>query len=468
VTRSRRAAFASLVAACALPVIWPGDIPFINDEPMLVINAVRANRAGSLAEMGLRGTFGFTYGPFPTWVYQALTAITHDLVVLSALHAALLAATTAGALWWLSRSLRLWPWFAAVPLLSPYFWFFARLLWDNPFLIPLGALAIAGYAAQLSSDSSWGLRVAVAAMIAGLLVHLMSIALVVPLGLHMVAVRGRALWKHRISVAVIVLVGVGLAWPYWHSLAAHPTVALPTAPSVDGVLFPIFGGELLSARQLERFFGMGALHGAGLNAAVVVSCLAYPLVWAGFVLAARGIVDAVRRREWTARTHIATILLGALACQAVIGAISGKFGHSQYYNGTWIVFTLLAWVAVDFLAERRSPIRWSGVAVTGLLAAALLATVVTIAVRLHCSRGTRGVYGPTISNQQRVARTIARYSPSSRVVSHVSLYKRYPHTLAILRELNPGPPGDRLAWDADVRYASDDPASGAIEVVRRR
>jgi len=176
VTRSRRAALASLVAACVLPVIWPGDIPFINDEPMLVINAVRANRAGSLAEMGLRGTFGFTYGPFPTWVYQALTAITHDLVVLSALHAALLAATTAGALWWLSRSLRLWPWFAVVPLLSPYFWFFARLLWDNPFLIPLGALAIAGYAAQLSSESSWGLRVAVAAMIAGLLVHLMSIA----------------------------------------------------------------------------------------------------------------------------------------------------------------------------------------------------------------------------------------------------------------------------------------------------
>ena len=131
---------------------------------------------------------------------------------------------------------------------------------------------------------------------------------------------------------------------------------------------------------------------------------------------------AVRWGEWTARTHIATILLGALACQAAIGAMSGKFGHSQYYHGTWIVFTLLAWVAIDFLVERRGPIQWGGIAITGLLATALLATVVTIAVRLHRSHGTRGVYGPTISNQQRVARTIARFSPSSRIVLHVSLY----------------------------------------------
>ena len=83
---------------------------------MLIINAVRANQASGLAEKGLLGTFGFVYGPFPTWVYQALTAVTHDLVVLATLHGALLVSATAGALWWVSRSLRLWPWFAVVPL----------------------------------------------------------------------------------------------------------------------------------------------------------------------------------------------------------------------------------------------------------------------------------------------------------------------------------------------------------------
>jgi hypothetical protein len=151
----------------------------------------------------------------------------------------------------------------------------------------------------------------------------------------------------------------------------------------------------------------------------------------------------------------------------VIDAFSGKFEHPHYYNGTWIAFTLLAWFAVDFIVEQRPAIRRSAVAATGLLAGVLLVAVATIAVRLHISSGTRAVYGPTISNQQRVARTLARYAPDSRVVAQVDLYVRYPHTLAILRELNPGNGKDRPKLRLEVRYASRDPASGAIEVVAR-
>ncbi len=463
-TIGRRSALAALAGACVLPVIWPGDIPFINDEPMLIINAVRASAAGHLARKGLLGTFGFTYGPFPTWVYQALTAVSHDLVVVAALHTALMAGATAGSMWWLSRSLRLWPWFAAVPLLSPYFWFDARVLWDNPFLIPLGALAIAGYAANLTSESAWGLRLALAALIAILLVHLMGIALVVPVALHM-AVRWRTLWAHRISVAAIVLGGAVIAWPYWCTLVTHRAPPLAVS-SVDGLLFPLFGGRLLSARQLAYFFGKRPADGTALHLAAVASGIAYALVWSGLVLAACRIVAAIRNGEWTARSHIAAILIGTLACQAVVHAMSGKIEHPQYYNGTWITFTLLAWFAVDFVAESRT-FRWTAPAATGLLAAALLVSVATIAVRLHRRGGTREVYGPTIDNQQRVARALARYSPSSQVVAHIDLYERYPHTLAILRELNAGAGGNRPEGHLEVRYASDDPASGVIVVVGR-
>ena len=460
---STGAALTALVAACGVPLIWPGDVPFINDEPMLVINAVRANHAGGLAEQGLLGTFGFVYGPLPTWVYQVLTATTHDLVVVAMLHSALLVCATAAALWWISRSLRLWPWFACVPLLSPYFWFYARVLWDNPFLIPLGTLAIAGYAAHLTSESASGLRVAVAAIIAVLLVHLMALALVVPLTLHMVVVRGRALWKHRISLVAIVLAVVVLAWPYWLLLMARPAFTL-TSPRLAGLLFPITGGRVLSAGRLDYFFGAGPVSGAVLDRAAAASWLAYPLVWAGIAVCAWRIIDAIRRGEWTARTHIAAILIGALACQSVMSAISGKFEHPQYYNGTWIAFILLAWFAVDAMAERRTTLRLAAIAMTSVLAGSLVIAVATIAVRLHRSGGTREVYGPTIGNQQRVARVLARYSRTSPVEAHVSLYERYPYTLAILRELNPG---RGPARDLEVRYASGDPASGAIEVVAR-
>src|SRR4029077_3000920 len=107
--------------------------------------------------------FDFTYGPLPTWLYQALLLVTHDLVTMVVLHVLLLLLTTGLALRWLARSLSLWPWFAVIPLLSPYTWFYSRVLWDNTLLLPLTTLALAGYAAYLSSGSSAGLRVSVAA-----------------------------------------------------------------------------------------------------------------------------------------------------------------------------------------------------------------------------------------------------------------------------------------------------------------
>ena len=188
-------ALAALIFAGLVPLVWPGDVPFINDEPLLIARAVSANHDGRLASRGLLGTYGFVYGPAPTWVYQGLMAITQDLVVVSALHILLISVVTAGALWWLSRSLGLWVWFAPLPLLSPYYWFYARVLWDNPFLFPLGGLALAGYAAYLNSGSPAGLRVSCAAMLTVPLVHLMGVSLIAPLAAHMLIVRWRAVWE---------------------------------------------------------------------------------------------------------------------------------------------------------------------------------------------------------------------------------------------------------------------------------
>ena len=457
----------AIVATCLVPLVWPGDIPFINDEPLLIARAVDANQKGVPAEAGLLGTYGVVYGPVAVWVYQPLVAVTHNLVVITVLHALLMAATTAGALWWLSRSLRLWVWFVPVPLLSPYFWFYARVLWDNPFLIPLGALAIAGYSAYLDSGSPGGLRVSVAAMAAIPLVHLMGLALVVPLAVHIAVVRWRGVWAHRVSLAVIALLAAALAWPYLTYLATHPMPSPAAVSSVDGWIFPLFGGRLLSAYRLEYFFGSGPVGGRVFGAVAAVSRLAYALVWTGIGIAAWRVLAAVRSRTWTPRDHLSVILLGAVASQVVVDGLSARFQHPQYYNATWIVFALLAWFPIDVAAKAGTALRWSAAAATGLLAVALLVGSGMVAVRLHRSSGTRETYGPTIANQQQVARALARYSPQSRLSIQVVHYNRFPHTLAILRQLTARQPYGRPQRDLEIRYRSDDPASGAIELVER-
>jgi hypothetical protein len=153
--------------------------------------------------------------------------------------------------------------------------------------------------------------------------------------------------------------------------------------------------------------------------------------------------------------------------QSIIDAMSGKFEHPQYYNATWITFTVLAWFGVDWLAAARAALRWSAPLVTGLLASALLVAVGTLAVRLHHTSGTRQIYGPTLANQQRVARALAQYAPSSPLTTSVTPYLLDPHALDTLRQLNAGRYATGSYRDLEIRYASPDPASGAIELVAR-
>ena len=464
---------AALVLAGLVPLIWPGDIPFINDEPQLIAGAVDANLGGRLATMGLLGTYGFVYGPAPVWVYQALMAASHDLVIVAVLHALLMSVVTAAALWWLSRSLGLWVWFAPLPLLSPYYWFYARVLWDNTFLLPLGALALAGYAAHLQSESPLGLRVSLAAMAAIPLVHLMGASLVLPLAAHMLIVERRALWARKYSIAAIAAAALWLGWPYWTYLAGPRPATPGDGPALGGFVFPLLGGRLLGAQGLDYFFGPGPVGGRLFGGLAALSGIAYALVWGGLAVALVLIARARWSRQWTARAHIAAIAVASLVCESVIHGISVRFQHPHYQNGVWISLVVLAWFAVDFLATRRGPVRivriggWAAPVAAGLLAATQLGAVSLLAFGLHRSHGTRDIYGPTIANQQQVARALARYAQTSDVHIHVNMWERFPHTIAILRRLNVSHRADLPQRVLDVRYVTDDPASGAIEVVER-
>jgi hypothetical protein len=458
-------ALTGLTLACALPLVWPGDVPFINDEPQLIASAAQANADRRLATMGLLGTYGVSYGPAPTWVYQLLLAVSDDLVLVAGLHALLMTTVTAGALWWLGRSLRLWIGFVSIPLLSPYFWFYARVLWDNTFLLPLGALAIAGYAAHLEHESSLGLRVAVTSMLLIPLVHLMGLALILPLGAHLVLVRGRSLWRHKISLAAIASFVFWLASPYWQYLVSARPPASTSEVVASGWLFPLSGGRLLSADGLAYFYGPGPVSGTMFGLAAAASSLAYPLVWAGMVVALAALARATHARAWTPREHMAAIALAALLCQSALDGLSGRFQHPHYHNGTWIAFVLLAWMAVDTCATRLGTLRRCAHAVTGLLVVSLAASVTGLAVGLHRTGGTREVYGPTLANQQTIAKRLADFAPTSDVQIQVSMWERFPHTPAILRALHRSRRIDLPRRDFAVRYASDDPASGAIALV---
>ena len=202
-----------------------------------------------------------------------------------------------------------------------------------------------------------------------------------------------------------------------------------------------------------------------MDVAATVSWLGYALVWCGLGVGV-WTLRAVRGREWTPRDHIAAILVASIGCQVVLDGFTGRFRHPHYENATWIAFVLFAWFAVDAAAIGRVGRRLAGAA-TALLSLALATAVAILVVRLHETQGTRDIYGPTLANQQRVARELARYSSSSPLSSEIRLYESYPNTLAMLRQLNPPPNVALPERQIQLRYASADPAVGAIELVAR-
>ena len=499
-SRAARIAFcAFLLAACALPLICPGDVPFVSDEPHLIAAALRANREGRLAPVGLYGSFGVPYGPLPTQLYQLLLLVSHDPVILVLLRAFACTATTAGALLWLARTLRLTPWFVPAVLLSPFLWHFNRLLWDNTFAIPVGALLVAAYADFLKTAAGRSLVAAFACTLALVSIHLMTAPLVAAFGGHMLWRHRAAMWKHRLGIACVLLIGAISTYGFAARTVRRAVVRMeerravsasgrPATPAVNGTApapaaaapspiasdrlsraaafaFPIFGGRIVTGGGFyiawERF---GPAADAAIRVARAVSLVGYALVWGGIALAARLVYQQRRSPDRAnAQATLLAILLAALVLQMAQDALMRVAPYPHYYTGTAVLFILFAWLAIDRLPAAR----WLRATAIGVYAASLAVLTLASLWRIHHDGGTRRGYGPTLANQWTVAQGARQYAADA-ALTDVPHVRKYPHAGWALRMLllpmdvprAAVPPGKRLA----ICPTSGNPSDGRIEL----
>ena len=259
----------------------------------------RQPRAAGWRRCGLLGTYGFVYGPAPTWVYQVLVAITRDLVVVAALHILLMSAATAGALWWLSRSL------AALGLVRARAAAVAVLLVLRP--RPLGQSVPAPARRARDGRLRGASRLRLAARPACLGRRHAGHPARASDGrrrssfrsrLHMLVVRRRALWAHRYSLAAIAAGALLLAWPYWTYLAGPR----PPAPGAGAAHRRLALSALRGTAAQRARTGLLLRSGAGGGAPVQDASArsrrsAMRLVWGGIAVAVTLVVEAVRARD---------------------------------------------------------------------------------------------------------------------------------------------------------------------------
>jgi hypothetical protein len=470
----------ALVAIVLGTMVLPGDAPWINDEPLLFRLALAFNRGtpdhtgiripfthATLGYVGLVGTRGARYGPVPVWIYQLFLVFTHDLVVMVVMRVAIFSGITAFALDWLARTMRLSPWLPMVVMLSPWIWIYSRQLWDNSFNIPLSTLVLAAYADFIARKKAWSLRAAVLGACLMPLIHLMSVALLVPLAFHLFFYQFGSLRRYVWSLAAIVVATQGLAWPYWHLLFIKYQRTLPEGHSPWlGFLYPLLGAHHLTATGLGNILGddwfsaHGRLIALGFMVAQAITSLAYLAVLIGIVLAIPCARRVIKRDNPTVTDHLAFIALGTLLCQSLLDGSQRVYDGPHYFNATWIVYAIFVFISVDVLKHRIAR-GFIAPLLVPAYAIALVFVLLAMIVIVHHDGGTRTPgYGTVMSDQVDAVRQIEKLSDESidqftkNDLKHVSFqqWANYWWAFDVLRQMMPPPPGPRPDGSVIVHY----------------
>jgi hypothetical protein len=295
----------------------------------------------------------------------------------------------------------------------------------------------------------------------------MTLALVIPLTLHMLLFARGSIWRGKWTVLGISAVALLAGFPYCRYLLSGGIRSTRATTTTAGWVFPLLGPRVLSAQGLRYFFApdwqlgrQGAAAVLG-SAATIVSSLSFPLVWFGIGLTVHSALLRRREREpLTLRESVFGLAFAALCAQIVLNGATGTSRHPHYYNGTWIIFVLFAWLTVDFLA-RRGLGYWIAIP---YLSAQLVAIGLLLS-QIHTHGGSRAGFGPTIANQMNVAAELKQYSPQSQLRIDVLNYQLFPDAILALLQLAPEPSGQRPRANLAIVYTSNDPLDGRIKLI---
>jgi hypothetical protein len=496
----RLAVLVTLVLAMVPAVLWPGDTPWILDEPQEVAIALQANQHHELASHGLTGNFYLKYGPLPMQIYQVMLLFSHDPRVLVVLRGALCSVMTAGSLLWLGRSLRLNLWFATAVVLAPQLWLNNRSLWAANVAIPIGTLALAAYASFLRTGSGWSFVPAVGAAIAPLFIHPQAAPLSAAIIGHMLWRQRSSLWRHRFGVlaALGLLAILNFGYLRYATSAVYQSLGWSVRSGYPGRMSrmaalagPLMGGRLFSGGEFDVAHCPLSGPAGFIATARVLASASIPLVWLGVGLSlcrwmgrrracdetcnaspesSTGWHGRVRlpvshaTQEPSARSTLVDVALAGLVMQSLYFGILRVPPAPQYFFGTFALYVLLAWTAVDALLRLRAII----IAAYGLSLA--LITLSTI-WHVHRDGWPRGTMSPTLNEQVELVRELNRYTDTS-AWTDVSCYQfEKPYALWVLRMLYPQEPGQpsRTSGRLVIRYRTGPGGhSGRIELIEAR
>lgn len=422
-----------------LALLWPGDAPWINDEPHLISNALQANNRMEPAKQGILGSFGIKYGPLATWIYQIFLLFTHDLVAISFTKNALTLLILVVSMYLMADRLNLVKQPILLILISPYIYFYNRILWDNCFLIPVSALLFLCYV-QFSLRNSIFLFYTILSLCVALIhIHMMSLFLIVPLSLVFMVFNRKWFKENRLASLIGILLGAVICVPYLSTVVMQVhQEAYHRAPIASSLLSAVSGAKFFSFVGFGDYF-LPEIYSEAFLLPFPITLVLLTVTGGGSIFFFLGIIDSIKgllKLGWPSDTYtvmerMSFLCLACLLVSVLFFLFTRHQHHPHYFNATWFSYFFFCWQGIRIVLGRRM------IALTfWIYFAGIMTLFVCLIVFIHRNGGNRSpYYGATLSNQIRVAKQIGRYPPSSRVVIKVKNFDYFIHALNTLIRL---------------------------------
>lgn len=394
----------SIMVTIILRVIFIENSSFIRDEPLFLMKAIESNQIGEWFTLGLKGKMGIHYGPIAMLYFKFLIFLSKDIFTLHLLNTFFVTfMTIVGSYFLFVRSLKLSKWLIPIVLLSPYFWFYSRNLWDNSINIPLGIMCLGFFTTFLKEKKPIYALFFTVLLNCMVQVHLMSLAFVAPILLsYLFFYRHWIIEKIKYSLGILV-VNALVAFPYLKYLLSVD--GLQASQGVGGsraIFFPFFSGRVFSLFDYSYFLGKGwhknLFTGSEflIGPFMVVSWIAFPLVYFG-------LYQIFKKRNLDESNKILLIVsISTFVLHLILCFMSNLYTHPHYYNGVIALTVMLFGIGLNKLLE-------SNIKVVSIYALSLFIGIVSIHSYVDIHGGSRKLhYGHTLKDLNTAAQKITQ------------------------------------------------------------
>ena len=433
--------FVLLIIGFIVTLLFPGDAVWINDEPLLIGKAYASNAAGQWCSSGLKGTVGMTYGPVAIWLYQLIMLFTQKTVLMVFFKTLITLTVLLYACIKISRYTKINFAYAGILLMvSPYLYFYNRILWDNVLLIPLIALSFA-YFLEFFERKNWIAWFA-GVFIAFLCLYLHPMSL--PWLIGVIAVSLICNWKfflQKYNRSLLFTCSFALPGiPYLYKIATQFSFSSSSNININQVFISVItvGKNLTFYGYFDYFLPEYLKTYPKLALFIrVFSVTQLILIWIMFIVAIFLFI-----REYNNKKSLNTCNVALLYCFAVLflhslmTLVLRRSPHPHYNNAITFICLFITWRSIDYLVKRRL-LKYI---IYSFFLFSLGMMIILISL-IHTNEGTRGIhYGATINNQWKViggiADDLAYYKEVSLNCKEISNYRLFPQALSVMVELH--------------------------------